>query len=885
MWTVLGVAAVCLAPLACAETAPLPSAAASTGAQGRAARGTTAVRPASRGSLPNRLRRSVPGATATTAVDAQRGNRQLPARGHHTTPTAVLAGGTRIGPLPCFVAPVGRCSARREQRRGICFEDEQQRHRRPITPLSARRPRDDEGSSSDRGGSWSEGEDDEGVPARRPGKAGTPMPRMVTWGLNSRSQPSARKALGSNKKTHTIVYVCEVCGSEHVQWVGRCPTCKEWNCVKPFKVRREQGSSPSRVSRAAAASVTAGARGVGGASGGDPEFSGLGGGAFGGSGGAGWLPEEGFAAPTLLSEVGEAEKQGRMPLPGTELPRVLGGGLVPGSMVMLGGDPGVGKSTLLLQLAGQLASSQAGALEAAYEEEGEEEETDEGYQEEAGGEAGEDGRAVTEAERCRAGTVVYISGEENNSQVAARAKRMGIGGVDLFLYCETDIDVIIDQMLVMQPQPTLVMVDSIQTMRTQDSTSSPGSVTQVKECASRLVRLAKGSGITVFIVGHVTKSGSIAGPKVVEHMVDTVLYLEGDRFNSYRLLRSVKNRFGPSNEIGVFQMEAGGLDDVADPSMLFLSDKNIDDDDHAKHMDGSAVCVYMEGSRPILCELQSLVTYTRLPSPRRTSDGLPIPRLLLLLAVLQKRLGYDMSSREVYLNIVGGLKVQETAADLAVALAVVSSYTTIPVRPDTCFIGEIGLGGELRPVQQLPRRIQEAETFGFSRVVVPFTRKNRSARSRGGGRAGKAGVAAGVSEAGNDGRRGAIEVIECRNLKDAVAAGLTAVPKKRGNGSSRRSGGRGRGRFDRSSSSSSSEPEYGWQSNKKRQPMEDEGGGGGEFRESGFGVSSGNDLGDVEGFEGGWRDSMGDSGGYGISAEEEEFGDEWADGGDGDEKR
>ncbi|CAM9693245.1 unnamed protein product [Ectocarpus sp. 4 AP-2014] len=425
-------------------------------------------------------------------------------------------------------------------------------------------------------------------------------------------------------------------------------------------------------------------------------------------------------------------------------------------------------------------------------------------------------------------------------------------------------------MLVMQPQPALVMVDSIQTMRTQDSTSSPGSVTQVKECASRLVRLAKGSGITVFIVGHVTKSGSIAGPKVVEHMVDTVLYLEGDRFNSYRLLRSVKNRFGPSNEIGVFQMEAGGLDDVADPSMLFLSDKNVDDDDHAEHMDGSAVCVYMEGSRPILCELQSLVTYTRLPSPRRTSDGLPIPRLLLLLAVLQKRLGYDMSSREVYLNIVGGLKVQETAADLAVALAVVSSYTTIPVRPDTCFIGEIGLGGELRPVQQLPRRIQEAETFGFSRVVVPFTRKNRSTRSRGERRAGKATVAAGVSEAGNDGRRGAIEVIECRNLKDAVAAGLTAVPKKRGGGS-RRSGGKGRGRFDPSSSSSSSEPEYGWQSNKKRQPMEDEGGGGGgEVRESGFGSTSGGGVVDMEGFEGGWRDSMRDPGGYWSSAEEEE---------------
>ncbi|CAM9304580.1 unnamed protein product [Hapterophycus canaliculatus] len=426
-------------------------------------------------------------------------------------------------------------------------------------------------------------------------------------------------------------------------------------------------------------------------------------------------------------------------------------------------------------------------------------------------------------------------------------------------------------MLVIQPQPALVMVDSIQTMRTQDSTSSPGSVTQVKECASRLVRLAKGSGITVFIVGHVTKSGSIAGPKVVEHMVDTVLYLEGDRFNSYRLLRSVKNRFGPSNEIGVFQMEAGGLDDVADPSMLFLSTKHVDGDggeESEKNMDGSAVCVYMEGSRPILCELQSLVTYSRLPSPRRTSDGLPIPRLLLLLAVLQKRLGYDMGSREVYLNIVGGLKVQETAADLAVALAVVSSFTTIPVRSDTCFIGEIGLGGELRPVQQLPRRIQEAETFGFSRVVVPFIRKNRSAAPKGGrgagGKAKAASAAAAAADKSGSGRRGGkIEVVECRNLKDAVAAGLTSIPKKRkprsrspGGTAARAGGGFGRYRPQ----FSPPEPEFGWQQ-KKTAPSASGDGAEGELGEDysgydhgGGGGADGRDGGDmeVEGFEGGW---------------------------------
>ncbi|CAM9770105.1 unnamed protein product [Pylaiella littoralis] len=793
---------------------------------------------------------------------------------------AMAAAATRssdLDPTSCFLAPL--CPLSRDGVRG-----EQRRRSRNKQPL-AMRGSDDEGGRRRRSSKWDEGDGSESGSEGATRKAGAPMPRMVSWGLNSRSQPNARKALGSSSKTHTIVHVCEVCGSEHVQWVGRCPTCKEWNCVKPFKVRREQGSNPSRVSRAGVSAASVGVRPGGG---GDLEFSGLAGGAFGSSGGAGWLPEDGFAVPMRLSEVGEAEKQERMPLPGSELPRVLGGGLVPGSMVMLGGDPGVGKSTLLLQLAGQLASSQAGCVTGTFEEK----EDDDRHQGEGRVEEGGDAGAKADAEAFRAGTVVYISGEENNSQVAARAKRMGISGVDLFLYCETDIDVIIDQasVLSMQPQPALVMVDSIQTMRTQDSTSSPGSVTQVKECASRLVRLAKGSGITVFIVGHVTKSGSIAGPKVVEHMVDTVLYLEGDRFNSYRLLRSVKNRFGPSNEIGVFQMESGGLDDVADPSMLFLSDKHVDGDEGDESMDGSAVCVYMEGSRPILCELQSLVTYSRLPSPRRTSDGLPVPRLLLLLAVLQKRLGYDMGSREVYLNIVGGLKVQETAADLAVALAVVSSYTTIPVRSDTCFIGEIGLGGELRPVQQLPRRIQEAETFGFSRVVVPFTRKNRSAGPRRGRGADGGKVAASTAAVGSrgGGRRGEIEVVECRNLKDAVAAGLTAVPKKRSyNRSGRRpspstspaarEGGR-RGRYE-PSSSSSAEPEFGWQ--QRKSPPSGDGNwddGGGEEQDFGFDDGGGGGGGDdVEGFEGGWG---GEEGRYGGGSGEAEGETEWQGGGE-----
>ncbi|CAM9748183.1 unnamed protein product [Chrysoparadoxa australica] len=542
------------------------------------------------------------------------------------------------------------------------------------------------------------------------------LPRMVSWGLNSRSPPSTRKALGSKSKTHITVYVCEVCGSEHVQWVGRCPTCKEWNSVKPFKVPREGGSGLRQSSRAGLrsgegtkpAARSLDPRAVTSAPSGSFEHD-------------SWVPD-GVAGQGLVQRITDVEADEmlqRIELPGTELSRVLGGGLVPGSVAMIGGDPGVGKSTLMLQLAGKLAGTTTGA---------------------------------------GLGPIVYVSGEESAAQVASRARRFSIAEPQLYLMSETDIDLITDQLAAMRPLPALVIVDSIQTLCSADIASGPGSISQVKECSGRLVHIAKGLGVAVFLVGHVTKSGDIAGPRTVEHMVDAVLYLEGDSLNSYRLLRSVKNRFGASNEIGVFEMHEGGLKEVVNPSELFLSTASpADAAEEGTNLDGTAVMVTMEGSRPLLCELQALVTFSKLPSPRRTSDGIHLPRLLLLLAVLQKRLGYNMSSREVYLNVVGGLRLHEAASDLAVALVIVSSYTGIPVHRDTCFIGEVGLGGEVRMVQQLERRLQEAAKFGYARVVTPKLPKGSKAKLPSG-----------------------IEVVQCRSLKHAIDVGLTrrAYPHK-----------------------------------------------------------------------------------------------------------
>ncbi|CAM9448661.1 unnamed protein product, partial [Phaeothamnion confervicola] len=440
----------------------------------------------------------------------------------------------------------------------------------------------------------------------------------VTWGLNSRSPPSARKALGSSSKTHTTVYVCEVCGSEHVQWIGRCPTCREWNSVRAFKVRREPGNTysiPLHIpsgGRLREVRPTLG----GGAGTAQNDHSLLPPSYFRSDTANGWVPPDlsGYGMPSRLTDVNTDECQRRMAMPGQEFSRVLGGGLVPGSVVMVGGDPGVGKSTLLLQLAGKMAAVQRrvykrnfqpfSLVEAAVK-----------HPQSSLDRSVISSRA-SEAAAPEPGPVVYVSGEESTAQVASRAMRLGIREPDLYILCETDIEAVVANM---QPRPALLVVDSIQTMRCAELPSSPGSVAQVKECAAQFVQLAKGSGVAVMLVGHVTKSGDIAGPRTVEHMVDAVLYLEGDRLNAYRLLRSVKNRFGSSNEVGVFEMSSNGLSEVANPSRLFMSTVHSAMADKEALLDGTAVMVAVEGTRPLICELQALVTYSRHPSPRRTA--------------------------------------------------------------------------------------------------------------------------------------------------------------------------------------------------------------------------------------------------------------------------
>jgi DNA repair protein RadA/Sms len=355
----------------------------------------------------------------------------------------------------------------------------------------------------------------------------------------------------------------------------------------------------------------------------------------------------------------------RMCLPLEEFNRVLGGGIVPGSLVLLGGDPGIGKSTLLLQVA-NLA-----------------------------------------AETC--GPVLYVTGEESPEQVKLRADRLSGISDNLFILAETDVDAIAE--VAVQLAPVLVIVDSIQTMRSADLESAAGTVGQVRESTSRLAKLAKGEGIATFLVGHVTKDGAIAGPKVLEHMVDSVLYLEGERFHAYRLLRSVKNRFGPTNEVGVFDMQESGLAEVSNPSAVFLSERE-------EHASGSVVTVAMEGSRPLLVELQALVTPTHFGLPRRTTAGIDLNRLLLLTAVLSKRAGLPLGSQDVFVNVAGGMRLDEPAADLATVVAIASSLVDQPV-PEFAVMGEVGLGGEVRSITRLRDRVAEANKLGFSRCVVP----------------------------------------------------------------------------------------------------------------------------------------------------------------------
>jgi DNA repair protein RadA/Sms len=372
--------------------------------------------------------------------------------------------------------------------------------------------------------------------------------------------------------------------------------------------------------------------------------------------------------PLTLDEI-EATELLRLDVGGGEFARVLGGGIVKGSLTLIGGDPGVGKSTLLTQVAAAIPNS------------------------------------------------LYVSGEESVAQVALRARRMGLDTPNLRFLSETDADAIVQT--VRQEHASVVIVDSIQSVLVQDVESLPGSVTQLRECALRFMQLAKSSGVPVFLVGHVTKDGTIAGPKLLEHMVDTVLYLEGERFNDFRILRSTKNRFGPTHEVGVFEMQPGGLVEVTNPSALFLSER-------ASSAVGSVVTVAIEGTRPILHEIQALVSRSSLAMPRRTATGFDTNRLHLLTAVLTRRARIPLHDQDVFVNVVGGLDVDEPSADLAAALAMVSSVRDQPLPADMIALGEIGLSGELRTVRQLEARLREAAKLGFAHALVPRSQVPRN---------------------------------------------------------------------------------------------------------------------------------------------------------------
>lgn len=376
-------------------------------------------------------------------------------------------------------------------------------------------------------------------------------------------------------------------------------------------------------------------------------------------------PTNASSRPTRLRDVPTGGFT-RLPVYASELSRVLGGGLVPGSVVLIGGDPGVGKSTLLGQVASHFAAT--------------------------------------------VGTALYVSAEESAQQIKLRAERLGLDADQLYLYSENSLETILDQ--IRQLKPHLVIIDSIQTVYLEELSSAAGSVSQVREGALRLMQLAKELGVPIFLVGHVTKEGAIAGPRVLEHIVDVVLYLEGDRFQHFRLLRGVKNRFGSTNEVGVFEMAGDGLREVQNPSEVFLAERNAG-------APGSTVAVMMEGTRPLLVEVQALTSNTNSNQPRRTTNGFDPNRLLMLTAVLTKRVGLPLFNQDIYVNIVGGLRISEPAADMAVAVAIASSFRNQRVDPQMVFLGEVGLSGELRSVSQADRRLSEAAKLGFRRAVVP----------------------------------------------------------------------------------------------------------------------------------------------------------------------
>ncbi|MCL6605857.1 MAG: DNA repair protein RadA [Paenibacillus sp.] len=419
-------------------------------------------------------------------------------------------------------------------------------------------------------------------------------------------------------------FQCTECGYESAKWLGKCPGCQAWNSmveeVESSVVKTQGMNAPIFHSKEKAQSI---------------------------------INIESDKEPRILTGIGE-------------LNRVLGGGIVPGSLVLVGGDPGIGKSTLLLQTSHAL--------------------TVQGLR------------------------VLYISGEESVRQTKLRADRLGALSAELYVLCETNMESI--EEAIEQIQPQFLVIDSIQTVYMPEVTSAPGSVTQVRECTTRFMRIAKIRGIATVLVGHVTKEGAIAGPRLLEHMVDCVLYFEGERHHTYRLLRAVKNRFGSTNEIGIFEMNEIGLTEVDNPSELFLSERPLG-------VAGSTVVASMEGTRPILVELQALVAATHFPSPRRMCTGMDHQRMALIIAVLEKRMGMFLQNQDAYVNVAGGVKLDEPAIDLAVAISIASSFRDIPTKPFDVFFGEVGLTGEVRGVSRAEMRVKEAAKLGFRRVIMP----------------------------------------------------------------------------------------------------------------------------------------------------------------------
>jgi len=467
-------------------------------------------------------------------------------------------------------------------------------------------------------------------------------------------------------KTHTR-YVCQECGRAAASYMGKCPQCGSFNSMLEEIVHDEP------VSKGPAA-----VRGL-----------------------------TGRSQPRPISDASD-DAEDRIHLPIAEFARVLGGGIVLGSIVLVSGDPGIGKSTLMLQMAMEMAGSKR---------------------------------------------VLYVSGEESERQIKMRAVRLLADGkkdlpANLLLVTETNLEVILNH--ISEIKPDLLIVDSIQTVYLSELDSSAGSVSQVRECSSHLRELAKSSGISIFMIGHVTKDGAIAGPRVLEHIVDTVLYLEGDRFQAYRLLRSVKNRFGATSEVGVFEMRERGLVEVLNPSEAFLAERMI-------NAPGSCIAVTMEGTRPILVEIQGLTSPTQFGNARRTPNGVDFNRLLLIAAVLTRRMGLKLAEQDLFVNVVGGIQIDEPAADLAVAAAITSSWRDVPVRADTVLIGEIGLAGELRMPGQMQARLREAAKLGFKTAIVPKAIRTGEGWPKG------------------------IEIIEARSVQQALDAALVSpeLPKGR----------------------------------------------------------------------------------------------------------